>query len=111
MTQQSAKIPFDLMDGAPATDDHEAAELAGMIASLPDHQIETFVRGVYRAMLGWERTGNTGMLTTFAEDALVTTRLRRDPKVDEAYRKARRTPAGPDGTVDVDEMLREIGQA
>jgi hypothetical protein len=104
-----AKIPFDLMDGAPADNDSEATELTEVIASLPDHQIESLVRGVFRAALGWERTGDMGLLTCFAEDTLVTTRLRRDPKTDQAYRKARRTPADPDSTVDVDEMLQELG--
>ena len=106
-----AKIPFDLLGGAPADDDAEAVALTGILALLPRENLESFVRGVLRASLGWERTGNTELLTCFAEDTLVTTRLRRDPKVDQAYRKARRTPAGPDGTVDVDEMLQGLGLA
>ena len=111
MTQQPVKIPFDMMDGAPADSDPEVAALMEVYASLPRENLESFIRGVLRASAGWERTGNASLLTCFAEDTLVTTRLRRDPKVDQAYRKARRTPAGPNGTVDVDEMLQGLGLA
>ncbi len=109
MTHKTAKIPFDLMDGVPASDDREVNELAEVIASLPDHNVESFIRGVYRAMLGWERTGNPEVLASFADGTLVTTRLRRDPETDRALREAPTKPAAPEDSVNVEDALRERG--
>lgn len=106
---EAVKQPFDLMPGLPARDDAEVEELMEVIARLPRENVNEIVRDLLRAAAGHKRTGSTGYLTCLAEDALVTIRLRRDPEVDRALREAPKKPAGPEGSVDVEEMLRERG--
>lgn len=103
------KQAFDLMPGLPAQDDAELAELMEVISRLPRENVDEIARDMLRAALAHERTGDPGHLACLAEDALVTIRLRRDPELDRALREAPRKPAGPDGSVDVEEMLRERG--
>lgn len=103
------KQSFDLMPGLPARDDPELVELMEVIARLPKENVDEIARDLLRAALGSRRTGNPAYLTCLAEDALVTIRLRRDPELDRALREAPRKPAGPGGSVDVEDMLRERG--
>ena len=103
------KIPFDALEGLPGEDDHAVAELMGIISSLPEESHLYTISLFMRAAVGWERTGSAQFLTTLAQDALVTTRLRRDPEVDRALRNAPTKPAAPEDTVDVREFLKEQG--
>lgn len=103
------KQAFSLMPGLPARDDAELRELMEVVTRLPRENIEEIARDLLRAGLGHKRTGDHGFLTCLAEDALVTIRLRRDPELDRALTQAPKEPAGPRGSVDVDEMLRERG--
>jgi len=109
MTQQPVKIAFTYMDGLPAGDDEAVAELMKAYASLPRENLQYTVGLLMRAAVGWERTGRADYLTCLAEDALVTTRLRRDPEVDRALRNAPQKPAAPCDAVNVTEMLRDRG--
>jgi hypothetical protein len=103
------KQAFDLMPGLPARDDAELAELMEVISRLPRGNVDEIARDLLRAALAHKRTGDPGYLACLAEDALVTIRLRRDPELDRALSEAPRKPAGPDGSIDVEEMLRERG--
>jgi hypothetical protein len=103
------KQAFDLMPGLPARDDAELRELMEVIARLPRENVDEIARDLLRAALGRQRTGDSSYLASLAEDALVTIRLRRDPELDRALRDAPKKPAGPSGSVDVEEMLRERG--
>jgi hypothetical protein len=109
MTEQSVKIPFTSMDGLPAADDLAVTELMEVFASLPRENLEYAISLLMRAAVGWERTGRTDYLTSLADDALVTTRLRRDAETDRALREAPAKPAAPEDSVDVTEALRERG--
>lgn len=106
---QPVKIAFAYMDGVPADDDQAVAELMQVFTSLPRENVEYALRNFFRAAVGWERTGREDYLTCLAEDALVTTRLRRDPEVDRALRNAPTKPAAPEDTVDTDEFLKGHG--
>lgn len=103
------KPPFGLMPGLPARDDPELTELMEVIARLPRENVDEVARNLLRAALGHQRTGDPDYLTRLAEDALVTIRLRRDPELDRALTRAPRHPAGPGGSIDVEEFLREHG--
>jgi hypothetical protein len=103
------KQASDLMPGLPERDDAELRELMEVITRLPRENVEEIARDLLRAALGHQRTGDPSYLTGLADDALVTIRLRRDPELDRALRDAPRKPAGPSGSVDVEEMLRERG--
>lgn len=105
----TVKQAFNLLPGLPGRDDAELAELMEVVASLPRENIEEIARDLLRAALGHKRTGDSSYLTCLAEDALVTIGLRRDPELDRALRGAPRKPAGPSGSVDVEEFLRERG--
>lgn len=103
------KQAFSLMPGLPARDDGELRELMDVVTRLPRENADEIARDLLRAALGYKRTGDHSYLTCLAEDALVTIRLRRDPELDRALAEAPRKPAGPEGSVDVEEMLRERG--
>jgi hypothetical protein len=103
------KQAFDLMSGLPSRDDPELGELMEVVTRLPKENADEVTRSLLRAALGYQRTGDPRYLTCLAEDTLVTFRLRRDPEVDRALRQAPNKPAGPAGSVDVEEMLRERG--
>jgi len=103
------KQAFDLMPGLPERDDAELRDLMEVISRLPRENVDEIARDLLRAALGHRRTGDSAYLTCLAEDALVTIWLRRDPELDRALRDAPRKPAGPSGSVDVEEMLRERG--
>ena len=101
----SPKQPFAEMPGLPAFADAELNELMATVSNLPRTALESIIRNVYRAALGYERTGDAGYLTCLAEDALVTMRLRSDPGYNKALEYEPGKPAGPDETVDLEEML------
>ncbi len=103
------KQAFDLMPGLPSRDDAELGELMEIIGRLPSENVDEIARNLLRAALGYRRTGNPSYLACLAEDALVSIRLRRDPELDRALREAPKKPVGPEGSVDVEEMLRERG--
>lgn len=103
------KISFDALEGLPAEDDPAVAELMRVISSLAEENHLYTISLLMRAAVAWERTGNADYLTTLAQDALVTTRLRRDPEVDRALRNAPTKPAAPEDTVNVREFLKEQG--
>jgi hypothetical protein len=107
--EATVKQAFDLLPGLPGRDDAEVAELMEVIGRLPRENVEEVVRDLLRAAAGYQRSGDSSYLTGLAEDALVTIRLRSDPEVDRALRDAPRKPAGPGGSVDVEEMLAERG--
>ncbi|HLI39620.1 MAG TPA: hypothetical protein VKV80_20105 [Streptosporangiaceae bacterium] len=103
------KQGFTRVPGLPARDDPELAGLMDVVAGLPGEGAGEIARSLLRAALAWKRTGDPGYLTCLAEDALVTIRLRRDPELGRAIREAPKKPAGPGGSVDVGEWLRERG--
>jgi hypothetical protein len=105
----TVKQAFDLLPGLPARDDAEVAELMEVITKLPRENVEEIARDLLRAAVGRDRTGDSSYLDCLATDALVTLRLRSDPELDRALRDAPKKPAGPGGSVDVEEMLRERG--
>jgi hypothetical protein len=107
--EASVKQAFDLMPGLPERDDAEVNELMEVIARLPRENVDEIARSLLRAALGHKRTGDPGYLACLAEDTLVTIQLRRDPELGRALREAPKKPVGPDGSVDVEEMLRERG--
>lgn len=106
---EAIKQALEFMPGLPSRDDAEVEELMQVIVRLPRENVAELARSVLRASLGYKRTGNPDYLTCLAEDTLVTVRLRRDPEVERALREAPTKPAGPEGSVDVEEMLRERG--
>jgi hypothetical protein len=101
------KQAFDLLPGLPSRDDAEVGELMDVISRLPRENLEEIARSLLRAALATKRAGNPGYLECLAEDTLVTFRLRRDAEVDRAIREAPVKPAGPEGSVEVEKMLRE----
>jgi hypothetical protein len=103
------KQAFDLLPGLPPRDDGELGELMDVVSRLPRENADEIARSLLRAALGHRRTGDPGYLVTLAEDCLVSIGLRRDPGLDRALREAPARPAGPEGSVDVEDMLRERG--
>jgi hypothetical protein len=103
------KLPFASMPGLPVREDPELAELMAAVTRLPRVAADEVIRNLYRAALGYERTGDTAILTCFAQDALVTMRLRRDPDSDRELNAAPDKPASTAYTLDVEELLRERG--
>jgi|ERR1700733_1239939 len=101
------KQAFDLLPGLPSRDDAEVGELMDVISRLPRENLEEIARSLLRAALANKRAANPGYLQCLAEDTLVTFRLRRDAEVDRAIREAPVKPAGPEGSVEVEKMLRE----
>lgn len=101
----SPKQPFADMPGLPAREDTELNELMATAGRLPRTALESIIRNLYRAALGYERTGNAEYLTCLAEDALVTMRLRSDPEYNRALNDAPGKPARPDETLDLEEVL------
>lgn len=101
----SPKLPFADMPGLPARADAELSELMATAGDLPRTALESIIRNLYRAALGYERTGNAGYLTCLAEDALVTMRLRGDPEYNRTLSDAPGKPARPGETLDLEEML------
>jgi hypothetical protein len=110
MTMEApVKQAFGLMPGLPPRDDTELATLMGVVSRLPRENADEIARSLLRAALGYQRTGDPGYLVCLAEDSLVSIGLRRDPGLDRALREAPARPAGPGGSVDVGEMLRQRG--
>jgi hypothetical protein len=103
------KQAFDLLPGLPPRDDAGTAELMDAVSGLPRENLQEIARSLLRAALATERTGSPQYLECLAEDTLATFRLRRDAGVGRAIREAPAQPAGPGGSVDVEEMLRERG--
>ncbi len=103
------KLPFASMPGLPAREDPELAELMEVVMRLPRAAADETIRNLYRAALGYERTGDTALLACLTQDALVTVRLRRDPDNDEELLAAPDKPASTADTLDVEELLRERG--
>lgn len=100
------KQAFADTPGLPPQDDAELSELMSTVTRIPREAIEEIVRNVFRAALGYERTGNNEFLTCVAHDGLVTIRLRRDPESDKALEDAPDKPGSPEDTVDLEEVLR-----
>jgi hypothetical protein len=69
--------------------------------------VEEIARSLLRAAVGFKRGGNPGYLTALAVDSVVAIGLRADPEVDRALKEAPARPAGPEGSVDVEAMLRD----
>jgi hypothetical protein len=109
VADKQAKQAFDRMPGLPARDDEEVEKLMEVVSRLPRENVEEIARCLMRAAVGFKRTGNSGHLTTLAVDSLVTIRLRRLAEVDRALKEAPARPAGPEGSVDVEAMLRDRG--
>jgi hypothetical protein len=116
MREKIMKVPvkqaFDLMPALPPRDDAEVEDLMEVVSRLPRENLEEIARSLLRAALGHKRTGDPGCpgcLTNLAEDFLVTIALRRDPEHDKALKVAPTMPAGPEGSVDVEEMLQARG--
>jgi hypothetical protein len=103
----AVKQAFDLLPGLPSRDDAQVEELMDVVSRLPRENLEEIARSLLRAALATKRTRSPEYLECLAEDTLVTFRLRRDAEADRAIREAPVKPAGPGGSVDVEEMLRE----
>lgn len=103
------KQPFAALPGLPLRDDAELSGLMTIVKRIPSEALEEIVRNAFRAALGYERVGNTEFLTCFAEDALVTIRLRRDPDGDKAFEDAPDKPGSLEDTVDLEEVLQARG--
>ena len=101
----SPKQPFDEMPGLPSHEDAELNELMTLASRMPRTALESIVCSLYRAALGYERTGDAAYLICLAEDALVTMRLRSDPEYEKALNDAPGRPARPDETLDLEEVL------
>jgi hypothetical protein len=103
------KLPFAGMPGLPRRDDPELEGLMAVVMRLPRAAADEAIRNLYRAAIGYERTGDSEILECFAQDALVTMRLRRDPDSDKELSAAPDKPASTADTLDVEELLRERG--
>lgn len=101
--------PFVAMEGLPPRDDPQLEALADTAARLPRAAADALIRNLYRAALGYERTGDPDYLTCLAADALVTMRLRRDPEYEKALTEAPARPADPGDAGDVEDMLAQWG--
>jgi hypothetical protein len=97
------------MPGLPAREDAELVELMEVVMRLPRAAADETIWNLYRAALGYERTGDTALLACLTQDALVTVRLRRDPDSDKEFLAAPDKPASTADTLDVEELLRERG--
>jgi hypothetical protein len=106
---RQVKQAFDLIPGLPRRDDEEIVKLMEVVSRLPRENVEEIARSLLRAAVGYRRWGRPGYLTTLAMDSLVTISLRRLAEVDGALSEAPTRPAGPGGSVDVEEMLRDRG--
>ena len=103
------KLPFARMPGLPGWEDPELAEIMSVVMRLPRGAADEVIRNLFRAALGYERTGDSALLACLARDALVTMRLRRDPDSDRELSEAPNKPASMADTLDVEELLRERG--
>ena len=86
--QHAAKQPFSSLPGLPSRDDPELIALIATAGRLPRENLVEFARSLFRCALGHERTGDASYLTSLAEDALVTMRLRGDPDCEQALNDA-----------------------
>jgi hypothetical protein len=100
---------FTEIEGLPPRNDPEVASLMESVSRMDRENVEEITRSLLRCALGWRRTGNPAYLTSLADDALDAMADRRNPETEEALRVAPRKPAGPEGSVNVDEWLREQG--
>jgi hypothetical protein len=103
------KQAFDLMPGLPRQDDEGIVKLMEVVSRLPRENVEEIARSLLRAALGYRRWRKPDYLTTLAMDSLVTISVRRVAEIHRALREASTRPAGPGGSVDVEEMLRDRG--
>lgn len=103
------KQSFTTLPGLPGRDDPELVHLMATAGRLPREGLEEIARSLLRCALGRERTGDDAFLTSLAQDALVTMRLRGDPECEKALSEAPSHPAGPAASVDVREMLAQRG--
>lgn len=106
---RAAKLPFTHLPGLPSRDDPELNSLMHTVGRLPRASVEECVRNLFRVALAHRRTGDVEYLTCFAEDALVSMRLRGNPDVEQALNDAPTTPSHADDCVAVEEMLARRG--
>ena len=112
MTELPHRLPprpsFHDFPGLPDRDDPELVALMGVISRLPEEGKEEMFRGMLLSALAFDRTGDPEFLSSHAEAALVTVRIRRDPEDEKALNGARYLkPSGR--TVNVGQMLAERG--
>jgi hypothetical protein len=103
--QTTTSQRLTLMDGVPPRDDKELAVLMEAAGRLPAGHAQETIRTLLRASLGYERTGNAGILTGLADSALVSFRVRRNPD-DQKVLDAEPPDLDPaDVGIGMDEML------
>jgi hypothetical protein len=104
------RISYRDLPSAPDPDDPELVTLMGVVSRLPEEGRMEMLRGMLLSALAFDRTGDPEFLSSHAEAALVTMRIRRDPEDEKALNAARYLqPAAPGHTVDVEEMLARRG--
>jgi hypothetical protein len=98
------------LTGLPDLDDPDLVAMMGTVSRLAEEGRMEMLRGMLRTALAFDRTGDPEFLSSHAEAALVTMRIRRDPEDEKALNAARYLqPAAPGHTVDVEEMLARRG--
>lgn len=93
----------------PPWDDAELVAAIAATEHLTDAERREFLASLYRAVLGWERTGDARLLTQFAREARTTVELWSRPDFRDSARRPS-SPIPPEETLTVHDMLAKLGR-
>ncbi|MDH2424323.1 hypothetical protein [Sphaerisporangium sp. TRM90804] len=94
--------------GSVSHDDPAVVRAMETIDGLRPSEQRELIRSSYRAVLAYDRTGEIDHLVDFAKNLLSTVHLRSIPAYAEALKNAPRGPRGPEGTLNVEEVLNRL---